>query len=378
MNGIDNSLKGRRWNGARNRDRNEARFLLRERISSELCSTTNTTKNIHVNDNGEFQADDERREKAQSFFNSISIGSSSSFSLKTISQNYDMLSLPQAASLMSSYKINSLCTSRFGKSYADAVLNYKGKITTCTMIEYASLIGEYGVVSSLLAGGVNPFPSYPTDNEKKLKISRFVIKNLVAGLVPTSLASYAIKCIVDMKMWSLVNESIEETCNLCNSDFGQILLKFPSCLHKCCESCAWESVAKTLQEADEGNAVKCPHCATEYEQFSDVESVAKPSLVPSQRGGASRNLFDSPPVDGRELKKRPKRAKSKNDIHKSWHNALLPKIGSSQDVRKDKFNRYVGLGALHHCRACLRTGIDVNAANEYNQSKLDCVPISSN
>jgi hypothetical protein len=34
-------------------------------------------------------------------------------------------------------------------------------------------------------------------------------------------------------MWSLVNESIEETCNLCNSDFGQIILKFPSCLHKC-------------------------------------------------------------------------------------------------------------------------------------------------
>lgn len=371
MNGVDNSLQERRWNGARHRDRNEARFLLRERMS-ELCST-NTTINIQGDDTEESQTD-EIRDKIRSFFNSISIGSASSFSLNNISQNYDMLTLPHAKGFMSSYKINTLCTSRFGKSYADAVLDYKEKIKICTMIEYASLIGEYGVVSSLLAGGVNPFPSYPMDNERKLKVSRLVIKKLVADLVPTSLASFAIKCVYDMKMWSLTkNGSTEETCNLCNSDPGQILLTFPSCRHKCCESCMWESTAQNLQEIDEGNIVKCPQCGTDHEKRLDVESVAEPSLSPAQKGEESRNLFNSLPVDGRELKQRPKRAKAKNIIHSSWQSALLPKIGSSQDVRKDKFNRYVSLGAIHHCRACLRSGIDVNSTNEYNQSKLSPV-----
>ena len=368
MNGVDRNLQGRRWNRARNRDRNEARYLIRERVSG-LCSAKSTEY-----DNQETEGEDDKiSKKVRDFFNSVSIGSASNFSLKIISANYNTISQPHDPTFMSSYKINTLCTSRFGKSYANAVLDFQGKINNCTLIEYASLIGEYGVVSSLLAGGVNPFVSSPLGNERAVLVSRLVIKTLVADLVPSSLASYAIKCLVAMKMWSVVNNSIEEKCKTCHSD-GQILLTFPSCGHKCCELCMWEIVVQKLYETDVGEAVKCPECGVAHDKGLDFEPV--PELVPElpltpeEKGEASLEFFKSLPIDGRELKKMPKRPKAKNAIHSSWHSALAPKIGSSQDVRKDKFNRYVDLGAIHHCRACLRAGVDVNMTNEYSQSKF--------
>ena len=39
------------------------------------------------------------------------------------------------------------------------------------------------------------------------------------------------------------------------------------------------------------------------------------------------------------------------------NDALLPVIGASQDVRKDKFIRYIHRGAIHHVRACLEAGV---------------------
>jgi len=365
MNGVDRSLQGRRWNRARNRDRNEARFLIRERVSG-LCSTKSTK-----HDNQETEGEgDEMRKKVRDFFNSVSIGSASNFSLKIISANYNIMSQPHDPAFMSTYKINTLCTSRFGKSYADAVLDFQSKINNCTLVEYASLIGEYGVVSSLLAGGVNPFVSSPLDNERAVLISRLVMKKLVADLVPSSLASYAIKCLFVMKMWSVVNNSIDEKCKTCHSDVGQILLTFPSCGHKCCELCMWENVVQKLHETDVGDVVKCPNCGVAHDKGLDFEPVPELPLTPKDKGEASHELFKSLPIDVRELKKMPKRAKAKNALHSSWHSALAPKIGSSQDVRKDKFNRYVDLGAIHHCRACLRVGVDVNTTNEYSQSEF--------
>lgn len=322
-------------------------------------------------------------EEIQGYFNSVSKGSASAFSLKVISAGYNLLSSPHDSAFMSNYKISTLCTSRFGKDVADAVLLYREKIPYCSLIEYASLIGEYGVVSALLAGGINPScfvrEEDGINNMRKNEVSKLAMQKLVADLIPSSLAVYIIKSLFEMKMWSVVrfNEGhtiSREECPLCYTTTSEPLLTFAaSCNHKCCELCTWENILQNINHWTKGNVVRCPTCEGCLDDCALGDGKIEDSginLTPIQRREKSLCLFHSLPKDVEALKKLSKKAKSKNITHSTWYSALVPSIGSSQDVRRDKFVRYVNCGAIHHCRACLQAGIDVNLTNEYNQSTL--------
>ncbi len=310
----------------------------------------------------------------------------SAFSLKVISTDYDLLSSLHETTFLSSYKIRTLCTSRFGKSFADAMLLFSQIMPCCSLIQYATLIGEYGVASALLGGGINPCSFARTEdsawNLRSIEVSKLGMQKLIADLIPTSLAVYVIRYMFVMKMWSFIpsmnrngmSTPVCEECPLCGMASSGPLLTFPAaCNHKCCELCAWENVLRNISNRADGNVVKCPSCENSYDDDQSCSDEMQPSgaqLDPIQRRDESSILFNSLPKDAKALKKLPKKPKSKNAIHSSWHNALVPTIGGSQDVRRDKFVRYVECGAIHHCRACLKEGIDVNLTNEYNQSTL--------
>ena len=59
------------------------------------------------------------------------------------------------------------------------------------------------------------------------------------------------------------------------------------------------------------------------------------------------------------------------NLHKTWRDTILPKIGSSRDVRNDRFERYVRSGSIPHVSVILEEGVDVNGTvNEYGQTMM--------
>jgi len=60
----------------------------------------------------------------------------------------------------------------------------------------------------------------------------------------------------------------------------------------------------------------------------------------------------------------------RNILCSSWSRAVLPSLGNSQDVRRDKFFIYVEKGAYHYVRGCLDAGMDLSLQNEYGHTGL--------
>ena len=469
-----------RWNNAR-RKRNQSRYLIRERIKEESSSSSppppSSSFNFETIDCGDNEnnnnkpnrnntnttnittpiATTQQEDEIKSLLKAISLGGISYFSLQIFSTQSHLISKPIPTKLLSTYKIQTLCTSRFGIEYANAVLKYyKDCIEYCTMFEYALLLGEYGVARSFIDGGINPCdlmqlyrhghfhhrhnynyhhssdPSlikHENDNdildsfERRLeRVVTMVMKKLVVDFVPSSLVVYIAKKVYEMRLWSyyvkaeskpytcttrkedetihqvLENQQQEEEkvevvqppqkCQLCQLDERQIkrpMITFPHCNnHIFCEVCLWESLVTKLDERIDGNVVRCPICDThdlesdhnERQKNDSMDTTVKDksmdntNLHPKDKSKISLCKFRSLPQYSKELKKLPKKRKQNKAIYSSWHNALAPTIGSSQDVRSDKFKRYIDLGAIHHCRTCLELGVDINMTNEYNQTPL--------
>ena len=439
-----------RWNAAR-RKRNQSRFLIRERIKEEsLVPTSISTldessrgggrrsgedKDEHtdenVNDYGrggskeqiendtDLIEENKDASKLQPILNAISFGHTSFFSLQLFSTQYPILSQLIPTKLLSTYKIQTLCTSRFGVEYANAVLKYVQEcVDCCTMLEYAILLGEYGVAQSFISGGINPCDlvlqlqkdkshyqqqhhtkkdSTNNNQEKNMeRITAMVMKKLVVALVPPSLVVYMAKCFFNMRLWSRIQKkeydhssssttittaaapNNDEICLVCTSLNNSPVVLFPSCHHSLCECCMWENMVCRLNERINGDVVECPICDNGASSNSSDDTNNNNNnnnrlytlTDPTLKCAISLDKFHQLPKDAKELKKLPKRPKRKNVIHFSWDHALAATIGSSQHVRSDKFKRYVDLGAVHHCRACLESGIDVNMTNEYKQTPL--------
>jgi len=451
-----------RWKATtRLRDRNRARFLIRERIVTESSKTilpvnnyvlptittptttdtydTNTSsKTDNLND-----VDEKENEKILHYYKAIALGSASVFSLVALSRDYALLSssTEKSTHYWSTYKIQTLCTSRFGHGYAKAVLAYRDSIRTSTMLEYAALLGEYGVVGAILSGGIIPLFTTTTQTEnyhvdchdgdgdgdgdgddgviqRKHDVSTIVMKKLLVELMPLTLAVYIVKSIIEMKMWGVVGRLEEDgrtersagrinmederglrlqqhqhqhqhqqktftCCPICfinTSKSDTLLLRFSdSCNHWSCEICMWQSLIENMDRRIHGDVVCCPICDRGQNELlppvarvteDEVEQKMSDPVSTIVKCRASLHKFQALPLSARQLKKLPKRSKSKNSIYSTWNDALLPVIGASQDVRKDKFIRYINLGALHHVRACLEAGVDVDLVNEYNQTPL--------
>jgi hypothetical protein len=65
-----------------------------------------------------------------------------------------------------------------------------------------------------------------------------------------------------------------------------------------------------------------------------------------------------------------KRLSKQEHLACSWNAAVVPSLGSTQDVRRDKLFPYIEKNAIHYVRGCLMAGVDVNWTNEYGQTAL--------
>lgn len=379
-----------RWNAARKK-RNQSRYIIRERIKEQSSTISeplqvdeDNNHDIHQTDSdGDTRLNNQVEDELKSFLKAITLGGISFFSLQVFSTKHDLLSKPFPADLLSTYKIQTLCTSRFGVEYADAVLKYKDLVPCLTMFEYALLLGEYGVAQSFITGGINPCDLLHdkrlvgVSSEKVRMVTAIVMKKLVLDFVPPSLAVYVAKRIYEMRLWSTVNldKSQKSECQLCSVDgMENRYLSFPCCNHVFCEVCLWESLVSKLDERINGDVVKCPLCdISTFSEQSDCDSKATLNEITQETSKgqkASLQKFQKLPKTSQELRKLPKKRKMKKKIYSTWRDALLPTIGLSQDVRSDKFKRYIDIGAIHHCRTCIEEGVDINMSNEYNQTPL--------
>jgi hypothetical protein len=318
-----------------------------------------------------FQWSNTSSETIQRLFKAVSEGNPSQFSLKLIASNYAAIQRPHSFEYLSVYKVTTLCTSRFGKQYAKAALHYRDQKGDFTMMEYASIIGEYGIVNALLAGGVNPIPVECISQgslKRRNQVSKLVLKKFMTSMVPRTLSAYIIQSIFVMKMWSFCKEQHSESkyCPICH-EFSPLISFRGDCEHSCCELCHWELAVTTLDERTDGDVIQCPVCASTVHSIPQQEEfIERPDL----RCNSSLERFNSLPASSQELRKLKRPPKKKNLIHPSWNEALEESCGKSKDVRMDKFIRYVTTGAIHHCRACLRAGVHINDVNEFNQTPL--------
>lgn len=404
---MNQTSSGPTWRSSRTRDRNKARFLIRSHVAaeceegteeefgrclpeSELLLLLGEKSSCASDDNG----GDDDDTVGRNIFKAASDGNTSYFSLKCIADNYKTILCPQSHEYLSVYKVTTLCTSRFGEEYTKAALYYRQYKGNFTLMEYASIIGEYGIVGSLIKGGINPLPVESLSHgsqRRREQVSKLVLRKLVANIhLPKTLAVYIIKSIFVMKMWSfyLGNQShcnsndedcpteLEQVCPICQ-DHAPLITFSGDCHHSCCELCHWYVSVTKLDDRREGDVFQCPVCslpswnASNATTESHVEEDPYQDKDPIQRCILSLERFHALPENGKQLRKMKRPSKKKNRIYSSWTAALEASCGQSKDVRRDKFMRYVNIGATYHCRACLRTGVDVNDTNEFNHSELE-------
>lgn len=378
------------------RDRNRARFLIRSFVAAECTEDSHggsrTTSSALLLDPSPHSvtvapsASEKKNDETangndgiiKELFKAVGNGNTSYFSLKLIAENYHTIVSPQSYEYTSKHKVTTLCRSRFGEEYLDAALFYRENKGHFTMMEYASIIGEYGIVGSLISGGIHPLPVESLlfgSLERREQVSKLVLKNLIASMVPKTLAIYVIQSLFVMKMWSFYSNRSEvplenKVCPICK-DLSPLISFKGDCHHSCCELCHWEVTVTQLNGRHDGDVVQCPVCSSYHSDSpSDPTSDDNDQPDPIQRCQISLEKFNALPENGREFRKIQRPPKKKNVIHSSWNAALEGSCGKSKDVRKDKFMKYVNAGAVHHCRACLRAGVHINDSNEYNQTAL--------
>jgi hypothetical protein len=364
--------QGPRWGSSRARERNKARYLIRNHVALE-CENSDIINPTQSNNQSTLsKSSNTSTETIQKLFKAVSDGNPSQFSLKLIASNFAAIQNSHSFEYLSIYKVTTLCTSRFGKEYAKAALYYREHKGNFTMIEYASIIGEYGIVSSLIAGGINPLPTESIlqgSLERRNQVSKLVLKKFMASMVPRTLSVYIIKSIFVMKMWTFYHGSAFESkhCPICH-EYCALISFQGDCNHSCCELCHWEVTVTELDERTDGDVMKCPVCS--LSAVCTIPKRADSLECPYFLCNLSLERFNSLPANSQELRNIKRPAKKKNLIHSTWNEALEASCGKSKDVRMDKFIRYVTTGAKHHCHACLRAGVLVNDVNEFNQSPL--------
>mmetsp|Transcript_31467 Transcript_31467/g.69125 ORF Transcript_31467/g.69125 Transcript_31467/m.69125 type:complete len:436 (+) Transcript_31467:1-1308(+) len=148
----------------------------------------------------------------------------------------------------------------------------------------------------------------------------------------------------------------------------------------------WEDLIDNIDGRYCGDVVRCPTCGAQY-SGEDMLLNANPitsrgddaTATPAERLRMSLDRYNALPADAKELQTLRKRGsitrrkQRRNTIHSTWYGAIVPTLGSSREVRRDRYFRYaetLGLGGSNCIRCCLEAGVDVNMVNEYGQTPL--------
>mmetsp|Transcript_14193 Transcript_14193/g.20269 ORF Transcript_14193/g.20269 Transcript_14193/m.20269 type:complete len:802 (+) Transcript_14193:178-2583(+) len=434
---IESGLVGGVGRIGRDAKRNKARFLLKERlIESTLENQIDTLR-----------LTDDKIHQLQLFLRAIEKGHSSTFSLKTSYKHGNLFYQQVAVEFLDKERLESMCLSRFGSQHAKNVMDYyyfcakritnlgceyrndanspiDGSDRTTSLIEYASLMGEYDIIRAILtnSGSSNAFLSisfllqFNNRNDLVYKVERQipnldnlrkrVLQKFFVEPIPSTLFAYLIKSICWMRIdgFRRYFEKRELSCSSCQMIFNKNsnIHEFGSCLHSFCAKCLWEGILKAIDQVNlSENVLQCPlcnvsqncahacECPRDYcddSRTGDKNTTCVNYSLPSETRDTN-NLFCSAPLRYKEkslekflslpatiidLKNKPIKAtkSKKNCIHNNWHSALLGTVGKSRDVRTEKFRRYVHSNALNHVTVCLQEGVDIDCKDVYGHTAL--------
>lgn len=373
------------WGTARERARVKARFTIRERVAhgddgGSSSSARNTADQwVHHPE----------AEVIRSILLRILEGDRSFFSLPYLEENAQLLTMPLATSFLWEEDIDYVLIgeqkmlSWFGKEDVERLEEYVGDLETFTVMEYAVWLRRYHVLGSLLLGGVNPClrgvlqeAADMDDRQVELRNTGTRVLQRFFDSVPLTLSRYIVKRVVDMRREAWKNRS-DRSCLCCRRQVPHSLqLCFGSpCHHFYCEPCLWDDLVTNLGDR-RGDVVLCPVCEASPIVASSLGCTDESSeaiLTPSMRRQRSLDKYLALPLGAEELKKstrKKSKTNEKNIICSSWSQAVLPSLGSTRDVRCDKFLIHVEKDAYHYVKGCLDTGIDIHQQNEYGQTAL--------
>lgn len=426
-------IEGKRgWSTARERERLRARYRIRQRVWSAEGRGDDELKNVNDNcSRGEGDKlsdttatttasvpveDVESKAVTTRYLIYVQRGDRSKFSLACMDRHFAILSARHPTSyILDDPTVRSqtlhLSLAWSGQDYSCNLERYIESLSTFTIMEYATWMGKFSIVSSLLVGGVNPCIrgyhniDYKFHSENVLtagnrmeEVGSAVMKRFFDSF-PGRLSTYIVKRAVELRRDAAVYlESCTTTdvgliqCSKCNQ-FSTVSsqLKFSQCGHNFCEVCFWKDILREIDSSSRTSlhdVVLCPVCGVSvaaelvcmvHGSTSELASLEVCSqkgmedLSPSQRYQASLHRLLELPASTEAIKITGKKKKKVTDVEhlaSSWQKAVIPLLGLTQDVRRDKFSSYVDRNALPFIRGCLQEGVDVNYRNEYGQTAL--------
>ncbi len=371
--GQPNIQDGRNcWASARERNRLRARFHIRERVSQGETITSKSSC-----------SEDADPSVIADYVRYVQAGDRSKFSLSKLDRHFDLVSSTLPIEMLQytrpGFEMNlqdhsiQLCTAWFGIEYASALQIYIQSLQTFTLLEYAVWMGKYGIVGAFLVAGINPclrgtHRQQSTDADQTIELGARVLQRFF-DCFPILLSTYIVKRIVELRRDAWEFPKSDSTCR-CGRETG--LLLFRKCQHRICEACFWKDFLEHIDRRGElDDVVVCPYCHTSSDT-SEMNSENTHS-TPQQRKVQSLSRFLALPLDRQALKSSPGKKKKLHEQEQwasSWTAAVMPSLGSTQTVRRDKFSSFVERNAVHYVRGCLYAGVDVDETNEYGQTAL--------
>lgn len=374
------------WNSARERERLRARFQIRERVSLLASSSSSKANNNFVSPNND---NDELLPQVISYIKS---GDRSKFSLSLMDKHFELFSSRLSIDLLQEHWPHSLqlCLAWFDKDYAMMLEEYIKTLASFSLIEYAAWMGKIDIIGSLLLGAVNPcvrscYKTERGDDEETLMWQKDMVKSGSKALIrffncfPLALSVYIVKRVVRMRLEAHTAHFPKHIpCTCCEKTVpSNAQLQFSQCKHSFCEPCFWDHLLSTVDNRESyEDVVKCPCCGIAEEEASTLNTASSRQnevdfmhLTPLERRQESLQRFQSLSENSRALKSK-KSKKKKTIVAVCWADALLPSLGMSRDVRRDKFFSYIDRNAIQYIRGCLVAGVDVEWKNEYGQTAL--------
>ena len=404
------------WGSARERERMKARFNIRQRVNN---STTRVGPEIVEG------ASDEVISKYLLY---IRRGDKSKFSTTFMDRHFGVLSvlhdtqqhiLEKPETL---YETIRLATKLRGSEYALSLEKHIQFLATFSLMEYAVWLGKYSIVSGMLHGGINPCVRGSTslaENEIKEKHHHQQQQLTKIGLdvmirffdsFPLRLSTYIVQSVVCMReniqefsnsdvthKYGLSDsgsqvgrrnpKSMSFHCPICDATINvEFRLTFRNCHHVFCEMCFWSDMLSnidTTSKREAQNVISCLVCGKQEAsdsypfnskcQRKQLLEADVLHLSPVEKAKLSLETFCRLPANQRELKlgsSKKKRLTEVDHVASNWLEAVTPSLGSTQDVRLDKFQVHVERNAISYIKGCLLAGVDINRTNEYGQTAL--------
>lgn len=337
------------WKNARDRNRMQARYYLRQRvISANPCDD---------------EVLDFDASLVSTILENIVDGNRSYFSTVFIERNIVLLESPIPISYLNrqdgTFRGLYRLVSQLGQSGVQELRDYLKSIESFSFMEYAIWFRRFHIVGGLLVSGVSPTLGLDATLRQRLRM-RFM------NNVPRALQIYIVQQAVVMRQsfWRLGVVS-SAPCNLCTTKASTIRFR---CDHLTCAPCFWSDLIENMEQRS-GHVVQCPICdkgSLELESLADTRT-------PCERFEESLEKYLQLPdnaKDLRNLKEKKKKLSENQAVCATWAQAAIPSCGRSKEVRRDKWFLYGEKGAYHYIKACLDLGIDGNMSNEYGQTIL--------